>query len=180
MLHSKRMSFNGASASLKSCADTDGDGVVNCQDGCPGDASKVQPGVCGCGVPDDNDEDSDGTADCIDGCPSDPKKESPGICGCGTSDDDSDGDGIPDCMQTWSCTGIRIGIALDSSGSMNRHWDSALQQVSDRVFHILFLAPLSSALAPLSDVLKWSARPLRSACVQLSILLFDSVRPIAG
>jgi hypothetical protein len=49
-------------------ADSDGDGTSDCEDGCPGDASKVDPGLCGCGVPDD-DADGDGTPDCIDMCP---------------------------------------------------------------------------------------------------------------
>ena len=32
-------------------ADTDGDGVDDCADGCPEDPDKVAPGECGCGVP---------------------------------------------------------------------------------------------------------------------------------
>jgi hypothetical protein len=32
--------------------DTDGDGVVDIDDGCPSDPLKIEPGVCGCGVPD--------------------------------------------------------------------------------------------------------------------------------
>lgn len=31
--------------------DTDGDGVVDCNDGCPDDGDKVDPGACGCGSP---------------------------------------------------------------------------------------------------------------------------------
>lgn len=34
-------------------------------DGCPNDPQKMEPGVCGCGVP-DTDSDHDGTPDCID------------------------------------------------------------------------------------------------------------------
>jgi hypothetical protein len=76
--------------------DSDGDGVDDCLDGCPLDPFKIAPGVCGCGVSDD-DTDGDGTPDCIDGCPNDPLKIAPGICGCGVSDVDSDGDGVADC-----------------------------------------------------------------------------------
>ena len=64
--------------------DSDRDGRVDCLDGCPLDPDKVDPGICGCGVPDNNtDSDSDGTPDCVDGCPLDPDKVDPGFCGCG-------------------------------------------------------------------------------------------------
>jgi parallel beta-helix repeat protein/predicted outer membrane repeat protein len=76
--------------------DLDGDGVLDCVDGCPDDPNKGEPGVCGCGVS-DADSDGDGTVDCNDGCPDDPNKTEPGICGCGVSDADSDGDGTVDC-----------------------------------------------------------------------------------
>jgi hypothetical protein len=51
-----------------SCPDTDGDGVDDCNDGCPLDPNKIVPGVCGCGVP-DVDFDGDGHMDCVDNCP---------------------------------------------------------------------------------------------------------------
>lgn len=76
--------------------DVDGDGVIDACDGCPEDASKSDPGVCGCGVA-DIDSDGDGVLDCEDACPDDPSKIDPGACGCGVPDDDSDGNGIPDC-----------------------------------------------------------------------------------
>ncbi len=80
--------------------DSDSDGVFNVSDACPDDASKVSPGICGCGTPDiDNDSDNDGTLDCLDDCPNDPRKTGPGNCGCGIAetDLDSDGDGTFDC-----------------------------------------------------------------------------------
>ena len=77
--------------------DTDGDGVEDCQDGCPEDPYKTDPGACGCGI-DDFDIDNDGVADCNDGCPNDPYKMDPGLCGCGVSEQDPDGDGYPDCI----------------------------------------------------------------------------------
>ncbi|MDH4291555.1 MAG: MopE-related protein, partial [Dehalococcoidia bacterium] len=76
--------------------DSDGDGALDCNDNCPNDPNKTEPGICGCGVP-DNDTDGDGTADCADQCPNDPNKTTPGVCGCGVSDVDSDGDGVADC-----------------------------------------------------------------------------------
>ena len=48
--------------------DSDSDGVDDCNDGCPSDPLKTEPGVCGCGV-EDVDTDSDGIYDCNDGCP---------------------------------------------------------------------------------------------------------------
>ena len=77
--------------------DTDGDGTVDCLDGCPADPAKTVPGQCGCGIA-DADTDSDGTADCVDGCPADPSKIAPGACGCGMADTDFDGDGTADCV----------------------------------------------------------------------------------
>jgi hypothetical protein len=65
--------------------DTDHDGTLNCNDGCPNDPNKTAPGQCGCGVA-DTDSDGDGTANCHDGCPTDPNKIAPGTCGCGRTD----------------------------------------------------------------------------------------------
>ena len=66
-------------------------------DACPDDADKVDAGICGCGVADD-DGDGDGVADCLDGCVDDPGKDAPGACGCGVSDEDSDLDGVANCF----------------------------------------------------------------------------------
>ena len=77
--------------------DADADEVVDCEDGCPDDPEKTEPGLCGCGTP-DTDSDQDGTPDCTDGCPNDPDKTEPGLCGCGTPDTDADQDGTPDCI----------------------------------------------------------------------------------
>ena len=79
------------------CPDSDDDGANDCEDGCPEDPNKTDPGDCGCGV-EDLDSDKDGVADCIDGCPTDPQKTDPGVCGCGNEDTDTDGDGFADCV----------------------------------------------------------------------------------
>ena len=99
--------------------DSDNDGTGDACDPCPNDPAKVEPGDCGCGVP-DSDSDVDGTADCIDNCPSvpnpaqvdtdgdefgdacdpcpnQPGKVAPGICGCSVPDIDTDNDGVFDC-----------------------------------------------------------------------------------
>jgi hypothetical protein len=70
--------------------DSDSDGTADCQDACPSDPAKTQPGLCGCGVA-DTDSDGDGTPDC----------EEPQAEVCGNCQDD-DGDGLldlldPDC-----------------------------------------------------------------------------------
>jgi len=71
--------------------------VPSFNDRCPDDPDKLDPGFCGCGVP-ETDSDGDGVPDCVDGCPNDPAKIAPGACGCGNPDTDSDGDGTPDCI----------------------------------------------------------------------------------
>ncbi len=76
--------------------DSDGDGVLDCNDLCPDDPGKSDPGTCGCGVS-DADLNNDGVPDCVDACPNDPNKSSPGQCGCGVADTDTDSDGTPDC-----------------------------------------------------------------------------------
>ncbi len=64
--------------------DSDDDGTLDCNDNCPNDPDKTEPGVCGCGVA-DTDTDGDNTADCNDAFPNDPDEWT-----------DSDGDGIGD------------------------------------------------------------------------------------
>jgi hypothetical protein len=76
--------------------DSDGDGTPDCNDQCPANPLKTEPGACGCGQA-DIDSDGDGTMNCNDLCPYDPDKTGPGACGCGVADTDSDGDGTPDC-----------------------------------------------------------------------------------
>ncbi len=67
--------------------DSDGDGTVDCLDGCPNDRKKTDPGECGCGVI-DADKDKDGIANCNDVCH-------------GSDDNvDMDGDGVPDGCDT--------------------------------------------------------------------------------
>lgn len=76
--------------------DSDGDGTIDCEDNCPDDPRKTEPGQCGCGV-NEIDPDGDGIFECEDMCPDDPNKLKPGECGCGNPDTDTDGDGTADC-----------------------------------------------------------------------------------
>jgi hypothetical protein len=64
------------------CAlDGDADGVNDCEDGCPQNPAKSEPGDCGCGVA-DTDTDGDGSPDCVDECPFNPARTALGECGC--------------------------------------------------------------------------------------------------
>ena len=104
---------NGGNCFSTVC-DTDLDGTIDCEDLCPLDSNKIEPGQCGCNVP-DTDTDEDGTADCNDGCPTDPLKIVPGQCGCNTPDTDSDGDGLPDCIDPcpmWPYECLDEGLTL--------------------------------------------------------------------
>ena len=78
-------------------SDSDGDGVADCNDLCPTDPLKSDPGDCGCREP-ETDTDNDETPDCNDLCPNDILKIEPGICGCGIADTDTDNDGVADCI----------------------------------------------------------------------------------
>lgn len=75
---------------------TPGTDPIEPADLCPDDPSKVDPGVCGCGVP-DTDRDGDALEDCLDACPDDPQKQEEGECGCGIADVDTDDDTLLDC-----------------------------------------------------------------------------------
>jgi hypothetical protein len=104
--------------------------VVVVPDECPDDPDKLEPGACGCGVP-DLDDDGDQAADCLDncpglpnpgqddadhdgagnpcdGCPGNPAKTAPGVCGCGAPDSDRDGDGALDCQDGCPLDGLKI------------------------------------------------------------------------
>ncbi len=61
--------------------DPDGDEAFGCDDGCPIDPDKREPGICGCGFP-DTDTDSDGVANCLDHCPETPPDVPVNDCGC--------------------------------------------------------------------------------------------------
>jgi len=61
--------------------DYDSDGAAGCDDGCPFDWYKTDPGVCGCGVA-DVDDDGDSVMDCIDQCPGPHGHDPVNKCGC--------------------------------------------------------------------------------------------------
>ena len=108
--------------------DEDGDGVANCNDGCPIDPLKTAAGQCGCGVA-ETDTDGDGRADCVDGCPNDPLKFAVGQCGCGVADSDPDGDGVADCLD--GCPSDPLKSAVGQCGCGVADTDTDSDGVSD-------------------------------------------------
>merc|ERR1711977_472133 len=83
--------------------DVDSDAVCGQQDACPNDSEKrTTAGVCGCGTP-DKDADSDGLLDCKDACPQDATNDvdSDGVCGqqdaCPNDSDKSTAVGVCGC-----------------------------------------------------------------------------------
>ncbi len=95
--------------------DSDGDGVLDCNENCPNDKFKTEPSICGCGVA-DTDTDLDGTPDCNDACPTDANKTSGGTCGCGVADTDSDGDGTADCNDACPSDPNKIAAGICGCG----------------------------------------------------------------
>lgn len=87
----------GASPGQTFCKCDPGFLPPNCTPACPPGSGKVEPGQCGCSIP-DTDTDGDGTADCVDQCRTDASKTTPGLCGCGAAETDSDNDGVPNCI----------------------------------------------------------------------------------
>jgi hypothetical protein len=126
-----------ADARCVSADDTDRDGVEDCLDGCPFDQTKVEPGACGCGIP-DVDSDGDGVADCMDDCPLDPNNQFQGTCGCvgkrglqpkGTSCGDPacpqanatcDGAGV--CGDRNACSPCPGGHYIISTDAFRQYW----------------------------------------------------------
>lgn len=97
--------------------DTDDDGLIDDCDGCPTDPNKSEPGICGCGVPDQNDADMDGIVDCIDNCPTIANPDQADCDGDGLGDvcdDDDDNDGVVDGNDACPCN--RVGLAVGCDG----------------------------------------------------------------
>jgi hypothetical protein len=88
-------------------------------DNCPMDPAKTQPGICGCGTPDD-DFDGDDALDCIEDCPDNPDRTIPdGPCGCSSLADVAACQSLRDGLRnlyTFDGSGVQI---LDSIGDQD-------------------------------------------------------------
>ena len=87
--------------------DSDGDGVLDSGDRCPGTPPGVKVTSDGCPV----DSDEDGVADYLDKCPGTPANVLVDRNGCPF---DSDSDGVPDYLDT--CSGTPAGTDVDQFG----------------------------------------------------------------
>jgi len=87
--------------------DTDGDGVPDSLDRCPGTPAGARVDAQGC----EPDSDGDGVVDRLDQCPNSPMGVKVDARGC---EIDSDGDGVVDRLD--KCPGTRSGARVDSDG----------------------------------------------------------------
>ena len=85
---------------------SDANGVVDAflteNDVCPDDATKTNPGACGCGSL-DTDGDGDSVADCLDECPANPLLVAAGRCGCENAVD-TNANNTPYCLDPTAST----------------------------------------------------------------------------
>lgn len=87
--------------------DSDGDGVPDDKDMCPGTPHGVRVDEFGCPL----DSDGDGVPDYLDKCPDTPKGAKVDANGCPL---DSDGDGVPDYLD--KCPDTPKGVKVDANG----------------------------------------------------------------
>lgn len=97
--------------------DSDGDGIPDTDDVCPGFDDTVDTDSDG--TPDgcDDDDDGDGVPDSADLCDDTPPGDTVDSDGCTTTDPDSDGDGVPDSEDI--CPGFDDTLDLDMDGTPN-------------------------------------------------------------
>lgn len=87
--------------------DTDGDGVPDTADKCPGTPAGVKVDSKGCPI----DTDGDGVPDYLDKCPGTPAGVKVNSAGCPI---DTDGDGVPDYLD--KCPGTPANFKIDAEG----------------------------------------------------------------
>ena len=92
---------------IAKAVDSDGDGVVDTLDRCPGTPSGVAVDNSGCPL----DSDRDGVADYLDKCPGTPAGVSVDKNGCPL---DTDSDGVVDHLD--KCPGTPAGVSVDANG----------------------------------------------------------------
>jgi len=99
--------FGGKSKNEPAPMDSDGDGVLDKRDKCPGTPAGVAVDADGC----PRDSDKDGVADYLDKCPGTPAGVAVDKNGCPR---DSDKDGVPDYLD--KCPGTPAGVDVDKNG----------------------------------------------------------------
>jgi len=92
---------------LGDALDSDGDGVLDSMDKCPGTPAGVKVDSRGCPL----DSDGDGVPDYRDKCPGTPAGVTVDVNGCAL---DSDRDGVPDSLD--KCPGTPAGVKVDADG----------------------------------------------------------------
>ena len=103
--------------------DSDGDGVTDDMDQCPGTPQGVTVDAAGCPL----DLDGDGVPDYLDHCPATPANVEVDAVGCPL---DSDGDGVPDYKD--QCPGTPVGVKVNAMGCpMDADNDGVLDDVDE-------------------------------------------------
>lgn len=111
---------NNCDGFVDDLGDSDGDGVTDCSDVCPGTApnSSVDGSGCSCLQLSSADSDIDGVPDCVDLCPTTPAGQSVNSAGCACPEvlpvSDTDADGIPDCAD--QCPNTSANSSVDQYG----------------------------------------------------------------
>jgi bacillopeptidase F len=108
--------------------DTDGDGVTDALDQCPGTPAGEAVDAQGCAMS-QLDEDNDGVSDALDLCPGTPAGQAVDGNGCPLAPVDSDGDGVTDDLD--QCPGTPAGEAVDAQGCAMSQLDEDNDGVSD-------------------------------------------------
>jgi len=96
---------------MKRIVDSDGDGVPDDLDKCPGTLAGVAVDKDGCPLDKTTDSDRDGVPDYLDRCPDTPSSVVVDKYGCPP---DSDNDGVPDYKD--KCPGTPAGVKVDKDG----------------------------------------------------------------
>jgi OOP family OmpA-OmpF porin len=103
--------FGGAQQAV-AALDSDGDGVSDSLDRCPGTPGGTAVDGNGCPLPvAPKDSDGDGVTDDLDRCPDSPRGSQVNASGCPL---DSDGDGVLDSAD--ACPGTKSGVSVDTRG----------------------------------------------------------------
>ena len=108
--------------------DSDGDGVPDAADQCPGTPAGNTVNADGC-ADSQLDSDGDGVNDALDRCPDTPGGSVVDAEGCAAAQRDSDGDGINDALD--QCPGTPAGETVDARGCGDSQKDADGDGVSD-------------------------------------------------